>query len=174
MVHRRQKKIPPGLIAAALILLAAIAAIVYYLSAPRQEQRATIKIYLTKGDRLVEVERPLVAKAPPLNSAMDALLSGPTEAEKAAGITTLIPTGARVLHQRVRDGVAIIDFNPKLENYGGGSARVEAMIAQIVYTATAVPGVEKAWIWVEGKKEIVLGGEGLVLDKPLGRSDLGR
>lgn len=117
---------------------------------------------------MVAVERPLGADEEPLPKAMAELLSGPKE----AGLSTQIPTGTKILRLQVKKGTAILDFNRKLESYGGGSARVEGMIAQIVYTATEVPGIEKVWIWIEGEKEIVLGGEGLVLDRPLSRSDV--
>ena len=118
------------------------------------------------------VERPLDANEALLTKAFAELLSGPSETEKAQGISTQIPAGTKVLNILVKDEIVIVNFNRKLESYGGGSARLEGMIAQIVYTATEVPGVKKAWIWMEGKKELVLGGEGLVLDKPLSRRDL--
>ena len=78
-----------------------------------------------------------------------------------------------MLSSRVEKRTAIINFNARLEEYGGGATHVRGMIAQIVYTATGLQGIDKAWIWVEGKKSIVLGGEGLVLDKPLTREDTG-
>jgi len=101
---------------------------------------------------------------------MKELLAGPKPEE---GASSELPRGVKILGIKVRGQTAMIDFNHKLEDCGGGSARLQGMIAQIVYTATDVPGVEKAWILIEGKKEVVLGGEGLVLDRPLGRSDLG-
>ena len=52
------------------------------------------------------------------------------------------------------------------------SPSVEGIVAQLVYTATGLPGVEQAWLWVEGQSEVVLGGEGLVLDHPLSRRDV--
>jgi len=48
------------------------------------------------------------------------------------------------------------------------------MIGQIVYTITEVPGIKKVWIKMEGEKELVLGGEGLVIDRPLSREDISR
>jgi spore germination protein GerM len=174
MARKRLKKAPLGLLLAVFIFATIIAATVYYCSTAPRPKQPTVSLYLTRGDELVAVERPLLPKEEPLSRAVAELLAGPTEQEKAAGLSTLIPGGTRVLHLRIKDKVAIIDFNRKLENYGGGSARIEGVIAQIVYTATAIPGVDKAWIRIEGNKEIVLGGEGLVLDKPLGRADLGR
>jgi len=159
----------------ALLLLAVAAALagVYLRRQPAATPKVpVVNVYFFQAAKLVAVERPLTGIAAPLQQAIEQLLAGPTTGEAAAGLSTLIPRGTRALHLRVKNGVAIIDFNRKLEAYGGGSARIEGMIAQIVFTATALPGAEKAWIWMEGEKELVLGGEGLVLDKPLSRSEL--
>jgi spore germination protein GerM len=83
-----------------------------------------------------------------------------------------VPRGTRALSFKVRGKTVIVNFSRELEKYGGGSTRLQGMIAQIVYTATDVPGIEKAWIWMEGEKELVLGGEGLILDRPLGRKEV--
>jgi len=153
------------------ILAVATAAVVYFW-ALLQQKPPSVKVYFYKGDKLFAVERTLNAGEAPLQRAIGELLAGPSPDEKLEGITTQLPAGTRVLRLRVKDQVAIIDFNRKLEAYGGGSARLEGMIAQIVYTATEIPGIEKVWIWMEGEKELVLGGEGLVLDKPLSRRDV--
>ncbi|MFA5113262.1 MAG: GerMN domain-containing protein [Candidatus Margulisiibacteriota bacterium] len=174
MARKRPKKIPLSLLLASFVFATIILAALYYCSSAPQPKQPTVTIYLTKGDRLAAAERPLAKNDDRLGRAIAALLAGPTAAEKAGGLTTLIPGGTRVLHHRVKDGVAIVDFNRQLEDYGGGSARIEGIIAQIVYTATEVPGVKKVWVRIEGNKEVVLGGEGLVLDKPLGRADLRR
>jgi len=172
MARKRAKKIKPGLLLAFLIFALIIIGAIYYCSICPRPKQPLIRLYLTKGDKLVVVERPLLPNEAPLTKAIEELMVGPTETEKAAGLSTRIPDGTRVIHLHTKDKVAIIDFNRKLENYGGGSARIEGIIAQIVYTATEAPGVEKVWIRIEGNKEIVLGGEGLVLDKPLSRADL--
>lgn len=174
MARKRLKKFPLNLLLATLVFATIAITALYYCSRAPQPKQPTVTIYLAKGDRLVAAERPLAKNDDRLGRAIAALLAGPTETEKAGGLTTLIPGGTRVLHHRVRDGVAIVDFNRQLESYGGGSARIEGLIAQIVYTATEVPGVNKVWVRIEGNKEVVLGGEGLVLDKPLGRADLSR
>jgi spore germination protein GerM len=170
--RRRRRQIGlflAGAAAAAAIFLAGATA---YFWAHQPAPRPVIKVYFFQGEKIAAVERPLKPDAPALQQAMAQLLAGPLPAEKAQGLVTQIPAGARLLQARVKDETAILDFNRRLEGYGGGTARLEGMINQIVFTATEVPGVTKAWIWVEGEKEIILGGEGLVLDRPLGRGDL--
>ena len=131
-----------------------------------------LRAYFFKDEKLAAVERQPNPDLPPLKQAITELLAGPSERERGAGFTTMIPAGVRILRVKTDGAVAIVDLSRELEEYGGGSAKVEGMIAQLVYTATGVPGIDKAWIWVEGQRSVVLGGEGLVLDRPLGRQDV--
>jgi len=162
------KKVAWPLLAAGLILLVGLGAWFF----PKQEKGPVLKVYFLKGGKLAAVERGLAPDRAPLKLAADALLAGPTREEKSAGYSTMIPPGTRTIWIIEKNGIAIINLNRKLEAYGGGASRVEGLVAQIVYTLTDIPGIEKAWIWMAGEKEIVLGGEGLILDKPLSRSDL--
>jgi spore germination protein GerM len=132
----------------------------------------TYKVYFLKNEKLTAAERPLKPDAGQLQQAIEGLMAGPSNKEQLDGITTQLPAGIKIRQIKVEKGVAIIDLSSRLEDYGGGSAMVEGLVAQIVYTATEVPGVEKAWIWEDGQGNLVLGGEGLVLDHPLGRQDV--
>jgi len=171
----KKKTLPAGRQARRKILLGVLTAaaivgtiLLFNYLAPPREKAPVVKIYFFKGDKLAAVERPLGVDEAPLPKAITELLSGP----KVSGLSTQIPPGTKILRLQVKNGTAILDFNRKLEAYGGGSARVEGMIAQIVYTATEVPGITKVWIWINGNREVVLGGEGLVLDRPLSRRDI--
>lgn len=170
MKRRKQKKntLPLFLIVLAVALVAAGGFFLWTMNKPAP----AVRVYFFRGDRLVAVERPLAANETPLQKAASALLEGPDPTEKLQGMTTQLPAGVILLSLKVEKGTAILNFDRKLEAYGGGSTRLEGMIAQIVYTVTEIPGIEKAWVWLEGKKEVVLGGEGLVLDHPLGRNDI--
>ena len=143
-----------------------------FLPARPGESYPTVRAYFFKGDRLAAVERRQRPDQPPLKQALEETLAGPTAREMAAGFTTQIPPAVKLRGATVKGRVAIIDLSRELEDYGGGSARVEGIVAQLVYTATGLPGVEQAWLWVEGQSEVVLGGEGLVLDHPLSRRDV--
>lgn len=136
------------------------------------ESHPTVRAYFFKGDRLAAVERRQNPDQPPLKQALEETLAGPTAREMEAGFTTQIPPAVKLRGVRVKGGVAIIDLSRELEDYGGGSARVEGLVAQLVYTATELPGIDRAWLWIEGQRDVVLGGEGLVLDHPLSRRDV--
>jgi spore germination protein GerM len=133
---------------------------------------STIKTYFYKEEKLFAVERKQNPGQSPLKQAIEELLAGPTQPEQNDGVSTMLPSGVRVIQTKTDKSVAIVDLSRQLEDYGGGSTKVEGLVAQIVYTATEIPGIDKAWIWVEGQHEVVLGGEGLVLDHPLGRQDV--
>lgn len=130
------------------------------------------KVYFFKGEKLVSVIRRINEAQRP-KATVDALVSGPTKEEAASGLFTEIPIGTRVRKVFIEGDTAFVDFSRELGEYGGGSARVQGLIMQIVYTVTEIPGIKRVGIMVEGKSEVVLGGEGYVIEKPLGRSDTG-
>lgn len=155
------------------LAIAVVALIGVFIWANWQTGKApTIKTYFFKDEKLFAVERKQNPDLPPLKQAIEELLAGPTQQEQRDGVSTMLPAGVKLIQVKTDKTVAIIDLGKQLEDYGGGSAKVEGIVAQIVYTATAIPGIDKAWIWVEGQHEVVLGGEGLVLDHPLGRQDV--
>lgn len=131
------------------------------------EEKSTINIFFFKGESLVAVEKPILATEAPLNEALRMLLAGPGQ----KGLVSLIPKGTKILSIKQKNKLAIINFNSKLANYGGGAAQVQGLVAQIVYTATDIPGVDKVQILINGKKKLVLGGEGLMINQPLSRED---
>lgn len=139
----------------------------------KEAGKNSVKVYFISGDSLVAVERKLLPGEVPLEKAIKELLNGPSQAEVARGVTTQIPVGTKAIGITQKKNIAIVNVNNKIEDYGGGSTRLQGMIEQIVYTATGLPGIEKIWIWEEGKRELVLGGEGLVLDHPLSRGEVG-
>jgi hypothetical protein len=169
MAKRRVSRYAFGLLSAALI----IGVIIYVYYAVYCERCPIFRIYFIKGADISAVDRSLRPDEDPLKKAFSELLAGPRLNEQAKGWITLIPQGTKLLSSKVEKRVAILNFNSNLQEYGGGATHVRGMVAQIVYTATGLQGIEKAWIWVDGKKVVVLGGEGLVLDKPLTCEDTG-
>lgn len=170
MPKRKKPKIKPKLVVVlgAVILFLLTAA--YFLTADRHEP--SITIYFIKNDQLVPVQRPLRANEAPLTKAVGELLKGPTLREKKDGVISLVPAGTRLINSRQRGSTVALNFNRSLGHCSGGSDRLKGMIMQIIYTATGILGVERVDILIDGEKDVVLGGEGLVLDHPLSRRDL--
>lgn len=131
-------------------------------------------IYFIKDGKARPAKRNIKEGKDLLSQALNELVKGPTDAEYNAGYMTGLPEGCKVLAIKIKGGTAEIIFNQKLENFRGGAGEVETMLAQIVYTAADIPGVNKVLIKIKGRNEVVLGGEGFVIDRPLSRSDLGR
>jgi hypothetical protein len=105
-----------------------------------------------------------------LAGALTALLDGPTEDETATGLSSTIPEGTELLGVEVSEGVAYVDLSREFET-GGGSLSMMGRVAQVVYTATRVEGVDSVRILLDGSPLDVLGGEGLIIDQPQARSD---
>lgn len=101
-----------------------------------------------------------------LKGAFDQLLKGP--ADPAAASTIPVDTQLRNLEIRA-DGIHV-DLSQAFTS-GGGSTSMTGRLGQIIYTATTLDPAAKVWISVEGKPLELLGGEGLIIDQPMTRTD---
>jgi lipoprotein-anchoring transpeptidase ErfK/SrfK len=144
----------------ALVVLAAVPA-----AGARAPQ---LPVYFTKGEQLTAIHR----GGTTLTSALQALVAGPTAAERATGFTTEIPAGTKLRRVGISQHVASVDLTGRFQA-GGGSASMFARLAELVYTATAVDGVDAVRLLLDGKPIVALGGEGLMVDKPVDRAYFG-
>lgn len=155
-----------------VLVLAVVAAAVWWTQLRPREARVSV-YFVAPADgssTLVAVERVVTARGAEalLRSAFDALLGGPTPVERARGLTTEIPAGTRLRGLRVREGTVVVDLSGELAS-GGGSSSMQARVWQIVYTATQLPAAGRVRILLEGREAAALGGEGVLIDRPLGR-----
>lgn len=105
-----------------------------------------------------------------LKAALVALLAGPTATEKAAGLTSAIPSGTTLRGVTVSGNVATVDLSSKYVS-GGGSLSMLLRIAQVVYTATQFDPVDSVRFSVNGKVVSTIGGEGVMVGTPQTRGD---
>lgn len=103
-------------------------------------------------------------------AALEALLAGPDATEKAANLHTTIPDGTGLLGLTIADRVAIVDFTGTYAS-GGGSLSMTARLAQVVYTLTQFPTVSSVRFEMDGRGVTVFGGEGILINNPMGRLD---
>ena len=103
-----------------------------------------------------------------LESALRALLAGPTPDEQHQGIRSEIPEGTALRGVQIRRGVASVDLSSAFAQ-GGGSNSMLARVWQVVYTATDVGGVSAVQITLDGRQVQALGGEGVAIGAPLRR-----
>jgi len=141
-----------------------------------------LKVYFLIADDLGGGNPALVAVARRVprtvavgGASMRALLEGPTpyEAEHdplKSVVSTAIPEDTVFLGLDIKDGLATVDLSKEFES-GGGSFSMGARLAQVVYTLTQFPTVERVRFRLDGQPVTVFSGEGLVLDQPVGRED---
>lgn len=98
-----------------------------------------VQIFLVSSTgQLVAVERP-VPYPVSLSSAVAALIDGPTNAESASGLQSAVPAQTDLTSATVSGGIATIDLGGTFGQLVGQS-QIDA-VAQIVFTATALPNV---------------------------------
>jgi len=131
-----------------------------------------VKIYFLRGERLVIAHRDVTGPAV-LRGALTELLAGPTAAELADGLISIVPDGTELLGVNLVDGLATVDLSGEYEG-GGGSLSMMARIAQVVFTATQFDNVDRVLFWLDGEPIEFLGGEGIIVDEPLARMDVDR
>ncbi len=133
-----------------------------------------VKVYFFQNAKLTPVERELPTNESPVAIAIDQLMRGPSEQEKANGFVTVIPEGTRARNVEVEGDTAIIDLNSQVTNFKGGRENAERIVGQIVHTATSVRGVKKVMLELGGKDQFNLGEseKGYVIDHPLEKDDV--
>jgi len=101
---------------------------------------------------LVPVERVVPKSVAVARAALTTLLVGPTAAERAAKppITTLIPDGTQLLGIDVAGGTATVDLSGTFTSNNAGFSAGGRM-AQVVYTLTQFPTVQRVAFTVDGK-----------------------
>jgi hypothetical protein len=106
-----------------------------------------VSVFLVQAEQLVKVVRD--APSAGLRNALDLLLAGPREAELAAGLRTAISPQTALRSTRLAGDTGVVDLNVALVEVGGQEQILA--VAQIVLTATAVPGVRQVRFLLEGQ-----------------------
>ena len=127
-----------------------------------------VRIYLVRGETLAVTRRTIAADAPPATAALDALLRGPVTSD--GGMITAIPAGTRAHGVSIVGGTATADLTRTFES-GGGSLSMRNRIAEVVYTLTQFPTVQRVAFRIDGTPVTAIGGEGLIVDPPRTRAD---
>lgn len=85
--------------------------------------------------------------------ALAELLKGPTEFEKKNGYFSSVNEGTKIQQIIIENGVALVDFNQKLNKGVAGSCKVQAIRSQIENTLKQFPEVKDVVISVDGEIE---------------------
>jgi lipoprotein-anchoring transpeptidase ErfK/SrfK len=105
----------------------------------------TQKVWFLQGEQMVSVDRP----GSTAEDAVNALLAGPTAAERSQGIRTYVPAGAKLNGVTVVNGLARVDLSLDFA-LGSDAQSLTARLAQLVHTVTGVEGTTSVKLLVNG------------------------
>jgi N-acetylmuramoyl-L-alanine amidase len=131
-----------------------------------------ITVFYTKDDGTTEVPwtvsiRPGAGLQTTLSYAATQAVIGPP-----AGVSAVrFPPGTRVLSSSVNDSTATVDLSNEVKNQTGDVMGESASFKSLVWTLTALPGIDAVAVRVGGQTVHTLPGGHLELDEPLRRSD---
>lgn len=128
----------------------------------------TVALYFIRNENLAVVHRQ-VDRGDAVG-ALGALMAGPTAAERLVGLSTAIPISARFLYLSWDGPYATVNLSSAYAS-GGGSFSMAARLAQVVFTATQFAPIEYVSFQLDGRPVTIFGGEGIVLDHPVTRSN---
>ncbi|WP_432135363.1 GerMN domain-containing protein [Streptomyces sp. bgisy154] len=131
--------------------------------------RVATAVYFLHGEHVSAAPRTVTAPATAAG-ALRALLAGPSGYERHNGRTTAIPSGTALRSIAVHDRVATVDLSGRYDD-GGGTLSMRARLAQVVFTVTRYPTIDKVSFRLDGKPVTAFGGEGILLNHPVGRAD---
>jgi spore germination protein GerM len=158
-------------VALLVVFILAVAGGWYYVSHRSGGAGDHVTVYYTQLDGKTEVSYTVTLgpardrKSVAFYAATQAL-AGPPEAVEAIRFPN--GTHARTL---VLDGkTAVVDLSPEVKNTGGGSFDEAGMFKALVWTLTALPGIEAVSVRIDGSQVATLPGGHLELDEPLSRS----
>ncbi|MBT6843796.1 MAG: hypothetical protein HOA17_08380 [Candidatus Melainabacteria bacterium] len=131
-----------------------------------------VTIYFTKAsDELGVVLIPVVRKIPKGKTAYEVaiqqLFLGPNEAEQAKQeLNTEVPEGSRLIDVEENSKEVKIDISARFIN-GGGSETMQVRFRQLRETALTLAKGRPVYLYIDGAKAKMLGGEGIEVPQPL-------
>jgi hypothetical protein len=126
-------------------------------------------VYFVHGEHVASVHRAVPATKAVATAALREMVAGPTDDERRQGFTSAVPTGSELRGVTIAGGLATVDLTGRFES-GGGSLSMMLRLAQVVFTATQFPTVQRVNFRLDGKPVSVFGGEGIMLDRPAVRA----
>ena len=134
------------------------------------QETMTLNVYYSRDEKMSAAARVMPKTKEVGTAAMKALIEGPTAEEKNGGMFSAIPEGTTFLGLNIENGIATVDLSKEYAS-GGGSLSMFMRLAEVVFTLTQFPTVEGVNFKLDGEPVEVFGGEGIVLDHPVNRSD---
>lgn len=135
---------------------------------PDGEGFEEVVVYLVARERLASVTRRVQGPVTD-ETALSALLAGPTAEEARNGLRSALDPAVKVSTKGRSGVVAAVDLGETFSTTGASDEILA--VAQIVYTMTARTGVEAVRFIVSGQPIEVPAGDGTLRSAPLRRTD---
>ena len=139
---------------------------------PTPSTRQPVTVFLVRSERLVASVRQVPRDVSTAHAAVQALLAGPTGAERLRGLETAIPAQTSLLELRVLDHVADIDLSGEFESTAPPQV-ILLRVAQVVWTLVADPDVTAVRFAIDGQTVTVATDNGVLVDRPVTAPDYG-
>lgn len=128
------------------------------------DSQSQVKVYFNNNkldstlscEQVFSVNRTVAKTQAIARAALEELLAGPTDEEKAAGFDTTINPGVVINSLSIENGVAKVDFSDELEKAVGGSCRVSLIRKQIEETLKQFSTISQVLISINGRTEDIL------------------
>ena len=102
--------------------------------------------------------------------AVNALVRGPKPDEKQRGVYTEVPMDAKVINITEQSDKIIVNLNSAFVT-GGGTESLYKRLYQLIKTAKLNSNLP-VYLYIDGQRADVVGGEGIMLSQPLSNSSL--
>jgi spore germination protein GerM len=162
------------------VVLVIVAGISWYVASHQRSSIGDhITVYYTKTDGATEVPwtvsmRPQQSGESAAEHLRNTALYAATQAVAGPPATVSairFPAGTHVLAASVNDSTATVDLSKEVTNQASGVLGESGAFKALVWTLTALPGINQVAVRVQGQTLSTLPGGHLELDEPLRRSD---
>ncbi len=133
---------------------------------PTPTSLVPVKVFfLNSGNALASSPRVVAAPAP-LTAIITSLLSGPTQADTANGLSTAIPSNVTVLSTTTQGNIVTVNMNEAFGAITGNS--IELAVSQIVATVSSENGLDTGVLFeIDGQRTSVPIANGSQVNDPV-------
>lgn len=144
---------------------------------PEQKEKEYVNIYfIGKNEHNEEVYKAVKREynkdidGSKIKFAVAALVRGPKPEEKQRGVYTEIPSSSEVININEQPDKIIVNLNSAFVT-GGGTDSLYKRLYQLIKTAKLNSSIP-VYLYIDGQRADVVGGEGIMLTQPLSNSSL--
>lgn len=117
----------------------------------------------------------VIKEVPPTENkivfAIKELINGPTNQERQQGFSTEIPNGTKILSIKDQGSIIVVDLSTEFQ-YGGGTESQYTRLNQLIKTVVDLKSTKPIYLYLNGEKAEVIGGEGIQITQPISESSL--